>query len=115
MAETRRDLELMLDLSDLGDWRPPIVAAVATDGTGIADVWEAVEGHRGSIEKGGQLEQRRDERDPPELRQIVAQRLEARARELCRRHDLRRAGADGARAGAGPVGRHRRAAGGRRR
>ena len=38
VAETRRDLELMLDLSDLGDWRPPIVAAVATDGTGVADV-----------------------------------------------------------------------------
>ena len=34
VAETRRDLELMLDLSELGDWRPPIVPAVATDGTG---------------------------------------------------------------------------------
>ena len=42
-AETRRDLERMLDLTDLGDWRPPVVAAVATDGTGIADVWSAVE------------------------------------------------------------------------
>ena len=83
VAETRRDLELMLDLSDLGDWRPPIVAAVATDGTGIVDVWSAVEAHRESIEKGGQLQQRRDERTRQELRQIVAQRLEARARELC--------------------------------
>ena len=83
VAETRRDLELMLDLSDLGDWRPPIVAAVATDGTGIVDVWSAVEAHRESIEKGGQLQQRRDERTRHELRQIVAQRLEARARELC--------------------------------
>ena len=83
VAETRRDLELMLDLSDLGDWRPPIVTAVATDGTGIGDVWSAVEAHRESIEKGGQLQQRRDERTRQELRQIVAQRLEARARELC--------------------------------
>ena len=83
VAETRRDLELMLDLSDLGDWRPPIVTAVATDGTGIADVWSAVEAHRESIEKGGQLQQRRDERTRQELRQIVAQRLGARARELC--------------------------------
>jgi LAO/AO transport system kinase len=83
VAETRRDLELMLDLSDLGEWRPPIIAAVATDGTGIGDVWSAVEAHRESIEKGGQLLQRRDERTRQELRQIVAQRLEARARELC--------------------------------
>ena len=27
--ETRRDLELMLDLTQLGDWRPPIVETVA--------------------------------------------------------------------------------------
>ena len=83
VAETRRDLELMLDLSELGDWRPPIVTAVATDGTGIGAVWSAVEAHRESIEKGGQLQHRRDERTRQELRQIVAQRLEARARELC--------------------------------
>jgi hypothetical protein len=36
-----------------------------------------------SIEKDGQLQQRRDERTRQELRQIVAQRLEARARGLC--------------------------------
>ncbi len=29
VAETRRDLEQMLDLSALGDWRPPIVPTVA--------------------------------------------------------------------------------------
>ena len=55
-AETRRDLELMLDLSDLGDWRPPIVA----DGghrrrRASATLWQAVEAHRASIEKSGQL------------------------------------------------------------
>jgi LAO/AO transport system kinase len=73
----------MLDLSDLGDWRPPIVAAVATDDTGVGDIWSAVEAHRASIEKGGQLQQRRDERLRQELRHIVVQRLEARARDLC--------------------------------
>ena len=30
--ETRRDLELMLDLTELGSWRPPIVETVATTG-----------------------------------------------------------------------------------
>ena len=30
--QTRRDLELMLDLSDLGDWRPPIVPTVGSTG-----------------------------------------------------------------------------------
>ncbi len=84
VAETRRDLELMLDMSDLGEWRPPILAAVATEGTGVAEVWEAVEGHRQVTEKSGSLALRREERTRRELRQIVVQRLEARARELCR-------------------------------
>jgi LAO/AO transport system kinase len=83
VAETRRDLELMLDLSDLGDWRPPIVTAVATDGTGVDGVWGAVESHRQAIEKSGQLQHRREERARQELRHIVVQRLDARARELC--------------------------------
>ena len=33
--ETRRDLDLMLDLSAPGDWRPPIVSTVAQTGEGI--------------------------------------------------------------------------------
>jgi LAO/AO transport system kinase len=84
VAETRRDLELMLDLSELGEWRPPIVTAVATDGTGTTDVWEAVLGHRAFMDKSGGLEQRRASRTRRELRQIVANRLEKRAFELCR-------------------------------
>jgi LAO/AO transport system kinase len=83
VAETRRDLELMLDLSELGDWRPPIVTAVATDGTGVPDVWEAIVGHRAHMEKSGDLERRRSARTRRELHQIVTNRLEKRALELC--------------------------------
>ena len=82
VAETKRDLELMLDLSELGEWRPPIVTAVATDGTGVPDVWDAVRAHRAFMDKSGGLEQRRAERTRRELRQIVANRLEKRAHEL---------------------------------
>ncbi len=84
VAETKRDLELMLDLSELGEWRPPIVTAVATDGTGITDVWEAVLGHRAFMDKSGGLEHRRASRTRRELHQIVTNRLEKRALELCR-------------------------------
>ena len=34
--QTRRDLELMLDLSELGEWRPPIVPTVGASGEGVA-------------------------------------------------------------------------------
>jgi LAO/AO transport system kinase len=82
VEETRRDLELMLDLSQLGDWRPPIVPTVATDGSGIERLWGAVTDHRALLESSGLLEQRRQQRMRRELRRIVAARLDAKARAL---------------------------------
>jgi LAO/AO transport system kinase len=82
--ETRRDLEQMLDLSELGGrWRPPIVATVATGGSGVPELWDAVEAHRSHAESSGQLAARRSARAAEELRQIVAQRLLQRARQIC--------------------------------
>ena len=49
----------------------------------MAELWQAVQDHRASIEKSGQLERRRAARTRRELRQIVVNRLEVRARELC--------------------------------
>ena len=44
--ETRRDLEPMLDLTQLGEWRPPIVETVASTGDGVDDLWTAIGDHR---------------------------------------------------------------------
>jgi LAO/AO transport system kinase len=83
--ETRRDLEQMLDLSDLAHdaWRPPIIATVGNTGEGVVNLWDAVLEHRASIEATGELQKRRDYRLREELREIVARRLEQRAREIC--------------------------------
>ncbi len=85
VEETRRDLEQMLDLSDLAPegWRPPVVATVASTGDGVAALWDAVEAHRAEIETSGELHRRRAFRLREELREIVARRLEQRAREIC--------------------------------
>ncbi|MDP9463446.1 MAG: methylmalonyl Co-A mutase-associated GTPase MeaB [Actinomycetota bacterium] len=82
--ETRRDLEQMLELSDLAveTWHPPILPAVATTGEGIAECWSAVVAHRAAIEASGELARRRRFRLGEELREIVARRLEQRARQL---------------------------------
>jgi LAO/AO transport system kinase len=82
--ETRRDLEGMLELSDLDHdaWRPPIVPVVATEGRGVDEVWDAVLQHRASIEASGELTRRRTFRLREELREIVARRLEQRARQI---------------------------------
>jgi LAO/AO transport system kinase len=84
VEETRRDLETMLEMTDLGaeDWRPPIVACVAAKGEGIIDVWDAVLAHRAHLESTGGLEERRSARTLEELRTIVARSLERRAYEL---------------------------------
>jgi LAO/AO transport system kinase len=85
VEETRRDLEQMLDLSELpGDaWRPPIVATVASTGDGVVALWEAVLAHREHAERSGVLADRRAFRSREELREIVTNRLRERARELC--------------------------------
>jgi LAO/AO transport system kinase len=85
VEETRRDIEQMLELSDLphDGWRPPIVATVGNTGEGVPQLWDAVIEHRASIESTGELASRRTFRLREELREIVARRLEQRAREIC--------------------------------
>jgi len=82
--ETRRDLEGMLELSDLAHdaWRPPIIPVVATERKGVDALWSAVLEHRGHIRATGELARRREFRLREELREIVARRLEQRARDV---------------------------------
>jgi LAO/AO transport system kinase len=72
----------MLDLSDLGEWRPPIISTVASTADGVAALWQAVVDHRAFAEKSGLLDERRERRLRDELRRIVISRLDVRAREL---------------------------------
>jgi len=85
VEETRRDIEQMLELSDLAHdaWHPPIIATVGNTGQGVPELWEAVVRHRAEISTNGQLAERRDFRLREELREIVARRLEMKAREIC--------------------------------
>jgi LAO/AO transport system kinase len=87
--DTRRDLQQMLDLTsetagapEANGWQVPILPAVATTGEGVADVWEAVLRHQ-AFAAGGLLERRRRARLAEELREIIVNRLELRARQLC--------------------------------
>jgi len=84
VADTRRDLEQMLELSNLDDsaWHPPILPVIATTNEGVEEYWAAVVAHRAAIEASGELARRREFRVGEELREIVARRLEQRAREL---------------------------------
>jgi LAO/AO transport system kinase len=83
--ETRRDIEQMLELSDLSHdaWVPTIVPTIGSTGEGVPELWDAVLAHRAYAEASGQLRERRAFRLREELREIVARRLEQKARELC--------------------------------
>ncbi len=82
VKETRRDLELMLDLTAPGDWRPPVVETVAASGEGTDELWDDVERHRAHLVATGQLEARRRQRAEHELEQVLLARLRERVGEL---------------------------------
>jgi len=83
--ETRRDLVQMLELSDIAheSWRPPIVDTVGTTGQGVEELWNTVLEHREFAESTGLLKERRTFRLREELREIIAQRLGRKARQIC--------------------------------
>jgi len=85
VEETRRDLEQMLELSDLAAeaWRPPIMATIGTTGDGVEALWSAVLRHRNFMESNGDLAIRRTRRLRQEMRSIIETMLEYRAREIC--------------------------------
>jgi LAO/AO transport system kinase len=72
--EARRDLEQMLDLSTLGDWRPPIVDTVAANGDGLAELWAEISRHRDHLRASGLLGQKRADRMAHELRRVLLAR-----------------------------------------
>jgi len=74
--ETRRDLELMLELTQLGDWRPMIVDTVASSGDGVDELWTAISDHRDHLIANGNLERFRRERLAREFHQILLARVE---------------------------------------
>jgi LAO/AO transport system kinase len=80
--ETRRDLESMLDLTDLGEWRPPIVETVASTGDGVDELWEAIGQHRRHQIDSGLLAAVRQRRLLREFDQILVARVRQRIEEV---------------------------------
>lgn len=86
-SDTRRDLELMLDLSRVtgrhdGSYRPPIVSTIALDGTGLGDLLAAVDAHRAHLDATGQRGAARLRRAEHEIVGRVRVGLEDRLAEV---------------------------------
>jgi LAO/AO transport system kinase len=82
-AQTRRDLEGMLDLDTaMGAWRPPVLATSASTGEGVEALWAAVDDHLAHLRTTGELERRRRLRLEEELAAVIVRMLERDVREL---------------------------------
>jgi len=80
--EARRDLEQMLDLSSLGDWRPPVVDTTASTGEGVEELFGEIARHRAHLGATGQLTARRAERMAHELRRVLMARMKAKVDDV---------------------------------
>jgi len=74
-AQSRRDLEQMLDLTAPGDWRPPVLETSAASGEGVGALWEAIGRHQKHLEEHGGLERRRSARLEREFLVVLTARI----------------------------------------
>jgi len=72
------ELANALTLVPAGPWEPPIVRVAALDGSGLEELWEAVERHRAFLAGEGRLEARRRDGLARQLRALAADRLARR-------------------------------------
>jgi LAO/AO transport system kinase len=82
---TVRDLRHMISLGDRtepGLWRPPVIKTVASTGSGIEDVVEAIDRHRAWMERTGALHTRRVRRAADEIEAIAVHSLRRRMGDL---------------------------------
>lgn len=72
------EIEMMLDLGEAQDWRPPIERTIANAGQGIEDVVNSLDEHRKYLEESGLLEERRRERVKSEMTEMIQDRISRR-------------------------------------
>jgi len=70
-----REVRTALSLGPTGDWKVPIVKTVASSGTGITELREAIEEHRAYVEASGTLAERRARNLRSEVVGLAAARL----------------------------------------
>ena len=69
------EIEMMLDLGEAQNWRPPIERTIANKGQGVEDVVTALGDHRKYLEESGLLEERRRERARSEMLEMIHDRI----------------------------------------
>ena len=81
VEEVERDLNWALDQTMWPVWRPPILRTVGSTGEGVPELVSVIADHKATLEKSGELIERRSKRLTDELAEIVSRRLELKALE----------------------------------
>jgi LAO/AO transport system kinase len=82
---TVRDLRHMISLGDRSEpglWRPPVLKTVASSGTGMSEVLEAIDKHVEWMRGNGTLHERRVRRSADEIEAIAVQSIRRRMGDL---------------------------------
>ena len=77
-TDTRRWLESMLEMAPDTNWEPPIVDTVATEGTGIDELADAIDRHRRHLITTDEGRRRRDRRVRGYVEAAVAEGMRRR-------------------------------------
>ncbi|MHB8178022.1 MAG: methylmalonyl Co-A mutase-associated GTPase MeaB [Vulcanimicrobiaceae bacterium] len=77
-GQLRREIRSMMEMLDFSGWVPELVATQALDGTGIDELWGAIEAHVAYLNESGEIDERRREAFAQQVHQLVLGRLERR-------------------------------------
>jgi LAO/AO transport system kinase len=72
---TFAEIQNMLDLGGERDWRPPLIATIARDNTGVAELRQSIDDHFAHLTTTGQLGQRQRALVEREISGLVTDRL----------------------------------------
>lgn len=73
------ELETMLMLGyQARDWSPPIVKTIASNGEGVEELWDKIQGHKRFLSQDTRLKERRLAQIKEEIHNIIAEKLEKR-------------------------------------
>jgi LAO/AO transport system kinase len=78
-ARVVAELRTMINMGPKREWRPPIIATVATRGEGVDALWAAVLQHRKHLESSGQARDQRERRLKDETAEVAAELARQRA------------------------------------
>ncbi|HEY4432886.1 MAG TPA: methylmalonyl Co-A mutase-associated GTPase MeaB [Candidatus Cybelea sp.] len=88
--QLRREIRSAMEMLQWDGWVPELVVTQALEGTGIDDLWTAIERHVAYLNETGEIEQRRREAFAHQVRQLALGRIEKRLDRALQSDDIAR-------------------------